>query len=144
MSIILLRTLTKKSVIQQGKNKGLLVGEVLKKCKLDLIYAYFNYANLSFTEDILEELNIKAEDKIQKPGKSPEKFEFYADRNIYLVAKNKLRLQGKDDSQIAVSGVKKCIKKSRMKAKEIRFLMAERHIFSKGAMQWRNHHSGGR
>ena len=90
MAIILLKTLTEKSIIQDGKNKGIPVGELIIRKKTDLIYTYFHYANLTFTPDIIEKLKIKPEDIIAKPGKAPEKFEYYSKRNNFLAATNKV------------------------------------------------------
>jgi hypothetical protein len=88
---ILLKKMTLKSVIQNGKNKGLLVGEVMKKCKIDLIYTYFNYSNLTFTDDILDMLYIKQEDRIAKPGKDADKFAIYRNRNINSAILEKIK-----------------------------------------------------
>lgn len=137
--IVLLKKLTRKSTIQAGKNAGLLVGDILKKCKLDIIYSYFHYGCLTYTDDILDEVNILPEDRIAKPGKAPEKYEFYLERNI-----------GKRDVAVAVrrylkrdeEGLKKAhslIENKNAKRKLAARVGRERIFWSKGAMQFRNH-----
>lgn len=96
MSIIRLRTMTKKSPIRAGKNEGFLVGDVMKKCKLDLIYMYYHYDLLSFCDEILDELHIRPEDKIAKPGKAPELYEYYRNRNIRAAEMTRAKLLVKD------------------------------------------------
>jgi hypothetical protein len=135
MSVILLRTLTKKSLIADGKNKGLLVGDVLIKCKTDLLYSYFNYANLSFTEDILDELRISAEDRITKPGKDPDKFIHYRNRNLYTAAK----IVGKTKDHVGTLSVMTKRRKAKAKANLVAYTKRSSLAFSKSAMQRFNH-----
>lgn len=137
MSAILLRKLTEKSVIQQGKNQGLTVGEVMKKCKLDIIYAYFNYANLTFMDDILDSVRISPEDRIEKPGKAPEKYEFYKKRNLFHSAIGVLGDKNADAGVIKAVSNKIAIAKRRAfrKAESARF----RFEFKKSKLQFKNH-----
>jgi hypothetical protein len=69
----LLRTLTEKSKLGFGMHKDILVGEILKLNQYSYIrYIYYNVSGISFAENILELVNIRKEDRIQKPGKDPE------------------------------------------------------------------------
>lgn len=136
---ILLRTLTRKSIIDGGKNKGLTVQEVLSKSKVDLIYSYFNYSNITFMDDILDELKIYPEDRIAKPGKDPEKFEKYKDRNLRMFVKMKLGVKTIEETNGAYFAYKKNYTKAKFKARYKGLIERERKQFSKGAMQRRNH-----
>ena len=140
---ILLKKLTKKSVIQAGKNKGLTVGDLLQIRKIDLIYSYFNYGALTFTDEILDELHIYNEDRIQKPGKDPEKFKKYSDRNMaisskYIAARNineNTKIQ--DPSKIANVVTNQRVK-SNFRAKYKRLIEKEKRSFSKVSLQRKN------
>ena len=72
--MILLRKLTKKSVVGFGYLTNLTVGDALLMGKhAKLIAAYYNKDRITFTDDILAELHISEEMKIKKPGKDPDK-----------------------------------------------------------------------
>jgi hypothetical protein len=141
MSIILLRTLTEKSIIQNGKNKGFPVGDLLLRCKTDLIYSYFNYANITFTPEIIEKLKIRPEDIIKKPGKAPEKFEFYSTRNNYMVSVMKVKSQDvkTEIEQPLMNWYYKRRRKAIFKGRFKGMIERERIIYSKANMQRRNH-----
>ena len=71
---VLLRTLTKKSVLWFGKHNGLKVQQVIDlQLGTYLRWVYYNFTGITFTEDILEELTITENRKIQKPGIAPER-----------------------------------------------------------------------
>lgn len=79
--IPLLRTLTRKSKLGFGKHKDLTVSELLEKKKhVSLVAAYYKLSSINFTEDILEELKIKQENRIQKPS---------IDYEMYAIVLNK-------------------------------------------------------
>jgi len=70
-----LRTLTRKSKIGFGKNKDLTIQKHLDlNKKISLISAYYNLTSINFTEDILSELNIPKEFRIDKPGANKEMY----------------------------------------------------------------------
>jgi hypothetical protein len=71
---VLLRTLTKKSVLWFGKHCGLKVQQVIDiRCQTYLRWIYYNFIGITFTEDILEDLTITENRRIPKPGIAPEK-----------------------------------------------------------------------
>ncbi len=140
--IVLLKTLTRKSIIADGKNKGLSVTDLLKNKKIDLIYSYFNYSGITFTDDVLDELNINSEDRLKKPGKDPEKYKKYAERNVYLYAKTvakKVMKKGEDELQEAIEKIITNRNKRRFKKKYKALIEREKKTFSKGALMRRNH-----
>jgi hypothetical protein len=140
MSIVLLRTLTEKSVIPQGKNKGLQVGEVLLRSKISLIYSYFYYDRITYTPSVLDALRIDQEDRIAKPGKDPEKFKRYEERNHYLAAKSQaLKTYGeKDVNGGIVNIIKGKINKGKARAKYKGLIERERVTYSKASLKARN------
>jgi hypothetical protein len=139
MTRILLKKLTRKSIIDGGKNKGLTVQDVLNKSKSHLIFSYFNYSNITYTDDILDELRIKPEDRIQKPGKDPKKHQEYIKRNVDAVVLIKMQNEGKEFNMGEFVRRKKNILKAKAKAKYKSLIERERKQFSKGALQRRNH-----
>ena len=69
MSVVLLRTLTRKSKLGFGKHKNITVQQFLDENKpLKLISPYYKLTTINFTEDILDELNISPEWRVDKPG----------------------------------------------------------------------------
>jgi hypothetical protein len=68
---ILLRTLTRKSKFNLGKNKELTVQRIIDlNKKIDLISAYYKLSKFNYTKDILDELGIVDEWVILKPSKN--------------------------------------------------------------------------
>lgn len=79
--IATLRTLTRKSKLNFGKFKEDTVQQLLDRRKhIDLIAAYYKLSAINFTEDVLEELKIYADDRIQKPSINKEKYYLVLDR----------------------------------------------------------------
>jgi len=71
--VIKLRKLSRKSVIDFGMNEGLRIQDLLNLRKYrQLRYIYYAYSKLSFLDDILEEIGITEDFKINKPGKDLE------------------------------------------------------------------------
>jgi hypothetical protein len=69
---VLLRTMTRKSVFHGGKYDNVAIQELLDAHKNHYLrWVYFNMSNISYTDEILEELKI-FKHKIPKPGKDPE------------------------------------------------------------------------
>jgi flavorubredoxin len=139
---ILLKTLTRKSIIADGKNKGLSVTDLLKNKKIDLIYSYFNYSGITFTDDVLDELNINSEDRLKKPGKDPEKYKKYVERNTYMYAKiiaKKVMKKGEDELQEAIEKIITNRNKRRFKKKYKSLIEREKKTFSKVALMRKNH-----
>jgi hypothetical protein len=140
MSITLLRTLTEKSVIPLGKNKGLQVSDVLLKSKISLIYSYFYYDRITFTSSVLDTLKIDQEDRIAKPGKNPETFKKYEQRNHYVVAKF-IAQKLYDDENITrplVKSFAKNLAKSKARAKYKGLIERERILYSKASLKAKN------
>ena len=69
MSVVLLRTLTRKSKLGLGRDRNKTVQQLFDENKpIKLISPYYKLTTINFTEDILDELNISPEWRIDKPG----------------------------------------------------------------------------
>ena len=68
-----LRKLTRKSVLWFGKHEGLSVQQVIDLTKHTYLrWVYFNCNGVTFMDDILEEIRIPDEMRIEKPGTNSE------------------------------------------------------------------------
>lgn len=71
--------MTKRSILGFGKYNELTVGDVIQQGhSFELIKAYYKLEKVNFTDDILNELFITPERRIEKPGKSQEAYNRYA------------------------------------------------------------------
>lgn len=95
MSSILLRTLTKKSTLNFGTYKNSTV-EVLfgMRKQIDLTSIYFKLSNITFTDEILNELGITEEFRIPKPSKNVELYEEFILLKYGKKQKPSKKLQG--------------------------------------------------
>lgn len=73
----LLRTLTEKSKLGFGRYADVPVWKLLERLSTRsyLVWVYYNNDRVTFKDEILDQLRIT--DRIEKPGKSPDKFEEY-------------------------------------------------------------------
>lgn len=80
-----LRVLTKKSKLGFGKYKHQTVQFMLDNMrKQRLISPYFNLTSITYTEEILNELGITKEWRIEKPGSDKEMYaKFIKDKDLY-------------------------------------------------------------
>lgn len=77
--IVKLRTLTMKSTIGFGGwFKHWVVKDLIDNDNWDaLVSIYYNLGNISFTDEVLEAINITKEYRIEKPGKDRDKFRLF-------------------------------------------------------------------
>lgn len=74
---ILLRKLTEKSCLQEGKYANVPIGQLLQLGHTAYLrYVYFTFSMITFTDDILDRIYLNEEYRIEKPGKAPEMVEF--------------------------------------------------------------------
>ena len=70
---VLLRKLTRKSCLQFGKYQDVNIQSILNlKRHRYLRWVYFNMSMITFFDDILDEINLPEDYRIDKPGKNPE------------------------------------------------------------------------
>ena len=93
--IPLLRTMTRKSRLGFGKYKDLTIQHILDmKLNSVLISSYFKLTSINYIEDILQEIGISEEYRIEKPS---------SDREMYykfLKDKDKIRIRTRGGSNI--------------------------------------------
>ena len=138
MSIILLRTLTRKSIIGFGDYTDLSVQNLIDTFRTkELLKIYYNFRNIDFNQDLKDELCISGEREINKKEPKEERF----DNKSYLFIPwcIKLMLEKKDQIQIEKENMmiwkSKNSNKKNQKVKEYNF---ERGTYSKGAMKARH------
>ena len=112
-----------------GKYSDMMVENVLKIDTDYLLWTYYTQSNLSFMDDILDELKITGDRRIVKPGKDVKLF--------FIVKDSNLRdLEGVDKYK------KLAKEKRKVKAKAKKMLFKHEHndkiLFSKSALAKRN------
>lgn len=71
--VTLLRTLTRKSILKFGQYSDLQVQNLLDLQRYKYLrWVYFNCSNISFMNDILDEIKIPLNFRIVKPSKNPD------------------------------------------------------------------------
>jgi hypothetical protein len=71
--VVLLRKLTRKSILKFGQHSDLTVQEIINlNRKKYLRWVYFNCSNIDFMEDVLDEIKVLPDFRISKPSKKPE------------------------------------------------------------------------
>ena len=94
MSSILLRKLTKKSTLKFGKFKDCTVEHLFgMKKQIELTSIYFKLSTITFSDDILEELGITKEFRIEKPSKNLELYQVFMSEKYGVKQKPNKRLQ---------------------------------------------------
>ena len=121
----ILRKMTLKSVFNAGVMQGLTVQQAIDQFRhVYLRWVYYNYSGITFTDDILDIIEIRPEDRIPKPGKNPEYGE---------------QLQNLIHSKITENSQKKNIRITSSRAKARLKKMSRDLRNTKGAMQAKNH-----
>lgn len=124
---VILRKLTRKSVLGFGKHADLTVGGLLKADRYSYLrWVYYNCSNITFMDNILDLISIPEEERITKPGKDVELFK---------------ELKGKrlDSCSEWVNYLIKRKSKCRFKGERVARRKRENCYFSKNLMQARNH-----
>lgn len=71
MDVVLLRKLSRKSVLNFGIYKDLPINNLLDLHNYSYLrWVYFNCSNITFMDDILLEIGVSQENRITKPGKN--------------------------------------------------------------------------
>lgn len=119
--------MARKSMFQEGRYAGLTVQDLINSGnKCFLRFVYYNYSMISFLPDILEEIGIKEEYKINKPGKDLGMFNFV-----------------RDSINSKIGGLKKYrFKQHRKKVEKAKLISRSKSIMyseTKGYLQAKNH-----
>jgi len=129
---IRLRTLTLKSKLGFGKYHDYTVKDIIIKEVNYLVWAYFNMDMISFMDDVLDEIDIPMEYRIEKPGKNVDMFKKYKDSR--RVDFNSLS----EEEKLEIIK-KRSHNKKQHKIYNINKRISNNFNFSKGKMQNRNH-----
>jgi hypothetical protein len=131
---MILRKLTKKSQIKFGKHADLTVQQLLDLKKGPyLVWMYFCCSAIDFFPDILDELYIKEEQRISKPGKiSDEEFDKIMHSRVVAYIMH--------SPNPAIAGHNLKYKHKAIKRGEyVRSQKKDNSQFSLGKMAWKNH-----
>ena len=137
---ILLRTLARKSVLDFGKYEGRSVQQVIDLKNIRLLrWYYYNCSMISFHTDILDEIGITEEWRIDKPGKDPEKGQqLDKKKDIAIAAYRKSVFENQDKKEMGKINQQKAYQRRRKEAKSIAFEAKDNRKFTKGNMAWKN------
>ena len=133
--------MARKSVFNEGKFEGYSVQQLIDLKEYNYIrWCYYNMSMLSFLPDILDEVCITEEWRIDKPGTNHDKYEELAElkRKQFNILLHNI---SQNDTK------KACTMNNRIKARKrnhafIKYISernADRNYYSKAAMQSRNH-----
>lgn len=138
---IRLRTMARKSVFSIGKLEGLSVQQALNlKLYGVLRWYYYNCSMVSFLPEILDELGITDEWRIEKPGTDLDAYERF--REWKEKSFNALLANISETDKGKAIGLRKRqerIKRGKAMARLVRFEREDAKSFTKGNMQRRNH-----
>jgi len=114
INAVLLRTLSRKSVLWFGKFEGLSVQQIIDmKRGQYLRWLYYNCQGVSFLNDVLEEIRINEYWRIKKPGIRPKKHD-------QLCQENRKKMSFKSKSHVdRVMRIRKHVKKIKTEKKEV-------------------------
>jgi len=133
MSIVLLRTLTRKSIIGFGDYKDLTVQNLIDTFRTkELLKIYYNCRNIDFNQDLKDELCISGEREINK--KEPKEERFAPKYPSYILWCIHLMLEKKDAEQVQIGN--RMIFKDKVQKKKRAYFQEKAlksTIYSKGA-----------
>lgn len=130
MDSVLLRKLSRKSILGFGKFSELTVQDVLNLNHTAVLrWYYYNASNITFMEDILREIHINPENEIQKPGTDKEMGK-YIDKKMWaiLISNDRSKafsLNSKNNKDIKMNNYRK--KMSRNYSETKGYLQAKNH-----------------
>jgi hypothetical protein len=128
-----LRTLTRKSVIGFGKYQDLTVQNVIDTISVShLIRMYYNLGKISFTEDVLNEIGVFEEIRINKPGKLIKE---EAEKKISIALTNYY----KDKDILKEKSLQKRRKKANIVDKEMQSRAIDNKLYNKNSLMSKNH-----
>ena len=143
--VTILRKLARKSTLNFGQFADMTVQQVIDlKHHRVLRWYYFNSSNITFMDDILDELNVTEKWRIAKPGKNPElgrQLDESCNARQYAYAAHKAEENGEDPEK-AMTQKAAVIKQQKRKLAWKRykdFQRADARWNTKGVLQSINH-----
>lgn len=96
----ILRKLAHKSTMNFGKYADMTVHQILSLNHQRILrWYYYNCSNITFTDEILDELHIPVEFRIDKPGKNPElceQLDEICEKKAYAYVAHQAEINGED------------------------------------------------
>lgn len=139
MSVLLLRTLTRKSILGFGVHKDLSVQNMIDMCKVyELLSIYYTCRNIDFNQDLKDEFCIFGEREIDK--KKPSESRYIENGNLYarLCMRDMIDMKDEETRQKEI-GIRRKFAFEKKRRRKNRERILKGTVFSKGAMQARNH-----
>jgi hypothetical protein len=138
MSILLLRTLTAKSIIGFGAYTDISVQNLLDTYReKELLQIYYNCRNIDYCKELKERLGITPEREINKKEKREERFSkdtyFLINACLHEIIKDKT-----EEERLKELGMKRKFKFEKKKTLSISQTQLDKTIFSKGALRSKN------
>ena len=147
MNTTALRKLSRLSVLKFGKYYDITIQNLINyrnvKAYTYLTWVYYALAQISFLDDILDELGILPENRIDKPGKITNKKEL--DKYTYLAVQERLRLDeelGTDRTLTKLMNAKLSISETKRRLKQSEIF--DNTLYSKQNMKKKNTGKDGR
>ena len=139
MSVLLLRTLTRKSILGFGLYKDLTVQNMLDMCKQrELLNIYYTCRNIDLNQDVKDELCISGEREINK--REYKEYRYIEDQGFFIRMCLKHIIDKKDESQKNRElGLKRKFKFENRRRLNQKERWTKTTIHSKGALQAKNH-----
>ena len=129
MDVPILRKLTWKSIINFGNYSGFTIQKIFDLGHTRYLRnIYYNKEGITFIDEILNAINIRSFDRIDKPGKDPEKCK-YVNEKIFAY-----RDKTKKDGYKIMAHVKKMKKDYLLRKRK-----SESFQLKKGVLQAKNH-----
>jgi len=139
--IVLLRKLTRKSIIGFSAYTDLTVQNLLDQFKhRELLELYYLFRNIDFADDILEELHITGERRLDKKNMLPDDDRF---KYKYLVGKclHSMIEARTEEQNDRFNKQKMGINQRESKQRKHNISSIVKHISRKGVLQYKNQHS---
>jgi hypothetical protein len=138
MSIVLLRTLTRKSIIGWGNFKDLSVQNLLDTFRhKELLHIYYTCRNIDFNQDLKDELCISGEREINKKEKQENRYNYPTDMYIGWCLKEMFSKKDEETLLREKRQLQKAIKHNKKRTAVREWAMAKT-IYSKGALKGKN------
>lgn len=138
MSVVLLRTVTRKSILGFGSHKDVTIQNMIDmRMERELLHIYYTCRNIDFSQDLKDELCISGEREINKKEKQEERYIKQTYMYIAWCLKEMLIKRGEDQNEIHK---KQMYKTKQYKKKQVvnRERVLNSTKFSKGALKSRN------
>lgn len=138
MHVVLLRTLTRKSILGFGNFKDVSIQNMIDmRMERELLHIYYTCRNIDFCQDLKDELCISGEREINKKEKQEERYIKKTYTYIAWCLKEMLNKRGEEQNEI---NKKQMYKTQQYKKKQVvqRQRVLSGTKFSKGALRSKN------